>query len=73
MLPLWVSKTLINVPFSEDVANLVPCKFKAMQDNGVSWASIFTGCFSVLAKSTTVRILNSTIIQSLNKKKKYYE
>lgn len=53
MLPLCVSNTLIKVPFSEAVASLVPCRFKAMQDKGVSCASIFNGCFSVFARSIT--------------------
>lgn len=38
--------------FSELVANLVPCRFMAIQLNGASWAGISVADFSVLARST---------------------
>lgn len=41
------------ITFSEDVASLVPCRLRAIQLSGASWAAISVGDFSVLARSTT--------------------
>lgn len=54
--PVPVSKTLINVPFSLAVANLVPCKFSAIQFIWASWAGISRGDFSVFARSISYKL-----------------
>lgn len=39
--------------FSDAVASRVPCKLRAMQLRGASWAAISKGGLSVSARSTT--------------------
>lgn len=47
-----ITSTLARLTFSDAVAILVPCRFKAMQHSAPSWAGMSTGGFSVLARST---------------------
>lgn len=64
--PVPVSKTLINVPFSLAVANLVPCKFSAIQFIWASCAGMSRGDFSVFARSISYK-LHYLILDLLHK------